>query len=427
MGRFPLFLAGMGAGKSHTVRKKYLARTFDHYPFMTRRNPSWYLAPTYDMVSNQILPEVEFDLAQMGIRTQYHKTEHMLTFDVRGHRCHTRMLSAQNYNRYMGPEVPFMTGDELELCFNANPVKTELMFQKLMSRLRMRGTSRSFDIGTTPEGFGFAYKWWKQRPEKDPSLKSDYRMYNCSTYENERNLPEDYIPTLLRDYGEGMAQAYIHGRFSNLKTGNVYHAFRRELHTARGLKVDRHFPIEFSFDFNVAPMSCGISQYIDPDLIWPRVLQDRSRKGTMEMCRILVAEYGWHPGPVIVYGDATGKRLQSSSAGRSDRDIIASILEAHWGRGNVVYRWERRNPWLPDRYAAVNAFLESGRCLFDEIEAEAAVLDLEQQPFKEGSRQADDLGGTIGHVADLIGYRIYTDWPPSRTLAERARGVGLAA
>jgi len=56
-----------------------------------------------------------------------------------------------------------------------------------------------------------------------------YGMVQASTYDNESNLPDDYIPSLFATYPAQLVQAYIDGQFVNLTNGTVYHTFDRAL------------------------------------------------------------------------------------------------------------------------------------------------------------------------------------------------------
>lgn len=420
--RYPAMVSGMGAGKSHALRRIFLGRVAQNYQHMARKTPAMYFAPTYDMVDNLIVPSLDRDLTDLGIPHEFRENRHLLWVRWRGQDCYTRMLSAENYDRYMGPEVPFMLGDELELAFRANAQKIGHMWLKLISRLRKRGATCTFNVASTPEGHGFLWDWWDQRPQKDAGAAVDYQLFRCSTYENQRNLPEGYIERLKRDYPGPMIEAYLHGEFRNLTAGAIYHAFDRDRHVTKGLRLVPGVPMELSFDFNVDPCTCVVSQYRDPDLVIVDCLQDRSKLGTEELCRRVLECYGAFLGPVLVYGDATGGAVDSTSAGKSDRAIIDGLIGRHFEARGYDTRWTRTNPWPPDRFAAVNAMLAADRVVIDEAAA-GLIADFTRQTYKDGTRREDDQGGKVGHAAAAIGYRIFRDFKVGRTLDERLKGA----
>jgi len=420
-----LMVAGMGAGKSHGLRAKLLRRIEQNHRHMTRKSPGVYLAPTYDMISNLVQPNLMDLFDAYRIPHRYKQDDHLLTFTFGGRECHMRLLSAENYDRYMGPAFPFIVGDEIELCFRTRVSKIEVMWKKFLSRLRVPGATNSFDVAGTPEGFGFFWEWWENRLVTQPSLAKQYQLFRASTYENADNLPEDYIEGLLRDYDPQRIKAYIFGEFVNLTTGAIYTSFRRDKHVRRGVYEmrDPHLPLEFCFDFNVNPMTVVVSQYQHPRLLVLAVLQPRSSH-TEDACNEVLGEFGGHPGPCLIYGDATSKARKSSSAGRSDRDIIDAILGKAWASKGYDTRWTKTNPWQPDRHAAVNTFLASDRALIDEERGKPLVIDLVRQTYREGTREEDDQGGTLGHAAAAFGYRVFRDFKAGPTIEERMSGRG---
>jgi len=431
-----LMVAGMGAGKSHGLRAKLLRRIEQNHRYMSRKSPGVYLAPTYDMISNLVQPNLMDLFDSYRIPHHYKQDDHLLTFTFGGRECHMRLLSAENYDRYMGPGFPFILGDEIELCFRTRVSKIEVMWKKMLSRLRVPGATNSFDIAGTPEGFGFFWEWWESRLVTRPELAMHYQLFRASTYENADNLPPDYINDLMRDYDPQRIKAYIFGEFVNLTTGAIYSGFRRDKHVARGVYEmrDPDLPIEFCFDFNVNPMTIVVTQYQHPRLLVLAVLQPRS-SSTEDACHVALKEFGHHRGPCLIYGDATGKGHRSSgAAGRSDRDIIGvsagnGVIGTAWhakGRGYDT-RWMKTNPWQPDRHAAVNAFVSSDRLLVDEERGKPLVTDLVRQTYREGTREEDDQKGTLGHAAAALGYRIFRDWKAGPTIEERMSGKGRRA
>jgi hypothetical protein len=65
-------------------------------------------------------------------------------------------------------------------------------------------------------------------------------VVHASTYENEANLPDDYIPSLRASYPPQLIEAYIRGQFVNLTSGSVYPNFDRKLnHTAETIRKAR--------------------------------------------------------------------------------------------------------------------------------------------------------------------------------------------
>lgn len=414
---------GYGSGKTELLLRMFFRRLAQNYRYRTKRSPSLFLAPTYDMAVRQIVPRLHDLLRRCKLDFQFSGSDRFLAVKFRGYTAYTRLVSAENFLRLMGAQAPDAQIDELDIMFRGNMAKQATMWERLESRTRILGATNSIDCACTPEGHGFVYHKWVLAPEENEELKRLYALFKCSTYENAKNLPPDYIKRLLLSYShnENLIKAYLGGEFVNLNTGLVYYAFDPFRHIADTTTIHPGVPLEFSFDFNVSPMTCVVSQYLDGDYVVHDCIQDRSRKGTEEVCRILVREYGAHRAGVLIYGDATGGRASSSSGGRSDRDIIRAIIGGHWG-DRYSTRWAGVNPWPPDRFAAVNAILAADRFVASR-KAKGLIDDMKTQPLKPGTREADSLGGKVGHAGDAFGYRVFRDHPVARTLDDRLRGA----
>jgi len=79
--------------------------------------------------------------------------------------------------------------------------KAEHAWRKILARLRLNYDGlNGADAATTPEGFKFTYQQWVKAIRDNPSLAGMYGMVQASTYDNESNLPDDYIPSLFATY-----------------------------------------------------------------------------------------------------------------------------------------------------------------------------------------------------------------------------------
>ncbi|MEJ5176952.1 terminase large subunit domain-containing protein [Erwinia sp. MYb416] len=72
---------------------------------------------------------------------------------------------------------------------------------------------------------------WRQQFVKavrdKPELATLYGLTQASTFDNAKNLPPDYISSLLGSYPEELIKAYLRGQFTNLASGTIYHQFDR--------------------------------------------------------------------------------------------------------------------------------------------------------------------------------------------------------
>src|SRR5690606_18508937 len=115
------------------------------------------------------------------------------------------------------------------------------------------GLQNGVDVTTTPEGFKFVYNQFVKQLRDKPALQSMYGLIQASTYDNEANLPDDYISSLFETYPEQLIQAYLNGQFVNLTSGTVYHCFDRKLNHCDD-EIRPHETLYIGMDFNVGKM-----------------------------------------------------------------------------------------------------------------------------------------------------------------------------
>lgn len=127
----------------------------------------------------------------------------------------------------------------------------------------------------------------KQVREK-PELADLYGMIQASTYENEANLPDDYIPSLFASYPPQLIDAYLRGQFVNLTAGSVYPNFDRNLnHTSETMR-DREI-LRIGMDFNVMNMTAIINVLRNND---PQTVMELTGvRDTPTMARMLDEKY----------------------------------------------------------------------------------------------------------------------------------------
>jgi len=183
------------------------------------------------------------------------------------------------------------------------------------------------------------------------------------------------------------------------------------------------------FDFNTSPGVAVACQELGrrPDL--PQGATEDStavigevwiheHSNTPMVCDRLLAEWGYHRGRVLCYGDASGGAKTTVAVAGSDWDIIKRKLKAHFG-GRLSMRNRKANPRERARVNAVNSRIATSdgrrRLYVDPREAPHVVEDFERvetAPGGQGEIQKDH-GGPLTHVSDAIGYYIHDRFPVS--------------
>lgn len=399
--KFRAFVAGFGSGKTW-VGGSALCQHMWEWP----RIPAGYFAPTYPLIRDVFFPtidEVAFDWGMTTKVNEANKEVHLYAGRYRG------TIICRSMER-PGDIVGFKIGkalvDELDVMAKA---KAETAWRKIIARLRVQQDNllNGIDVTTTPEGFKFVYQQWVKAVRDKPSLAGLYGMVQASTYENAKNLPEDYIPSLLDSYPPQLIAAYLRGQFTNLNSGSVYPNFDRRLnHTAESIRSGE--ALHVGLDFNVLNMTATVNVVRDGK---PLTLAEHVKvRDTPEMARILKERYGANH-TITIYPDASGGNTSSKNASESDLTILR--------QAGFTVEVNSSNPAVRDRVNAVNAMIlnEAGerRWLINTDACPVTTEALEQQAYA-ASGEPDKTSGH-DHPPDALGYFIVRRYPIVRPLA----------
>lgn len=349
--KFRAFVGGFGSGKTW-VGCGGIAKHCYEFP----RVNSGYFAPTYGQIRDIFYPTVEESLHDWGLRTRVRVANHEVEV-YRG-----RVFMGQILCRSMedpGSIVGFKIGHALtdEIDTMAMPKATDA-WRKIIARMRynVAGLRNGIDVVTTPEGFRFVYGAFVRAVRERPDLAGMYGLVQASTYENEVNLPADYIPSLLASYPPALIDAYINGQFVNLQTGTVYAQYNRKLNGCSDT-VQPGEILHIGMDFNVGKMA-GIIHVKRNGL--PRAVDEiMNGYDTPDMIRKIKERFWTYEGgrytpsrQIFVYPDASGGSRKSVNASETD---IALLKTA-----GFTVKAPAANPPVKDRINAMNGmFLNS--------------------------------------------------------------------
>jgi hypothetical protein len=249
-------------------------------------------------------------------------------------------------------------------------------------------------VTTTPEGFLFVYDMFK----KDPT--ESYSMVQSSTFENSKNLPPDYISSLLETYPKNIADAYINGEFVNMTSGTVYHNYDRKLnHTGR--VVEKGDILYIGMDFNVGQMAAIVHV---KDNIGPLAVDEFVKVyDTPEMIGLIKARYPDHK--IRVYPDASGTGRHTSDASKTD----ITLLE----QAGFTIIANKTNPRIRDRVLCMNVQFCSNdgvrKYRVNCLKCPTYADNLEQQVWNAAGEPDKTQGKD--HSNDAGGYFIAYDYP----------------
>jgi hypothetical protein len=281
-------------------------------------------------------------------------------------------------------------------------------------RIKRDGLRNGVDVTTTPEGFRATHKLFVSDPEERPALKANYGLVQASTYDNEANLPDDYIAALFEAYTDELRQAYLGGKFVNLTSGTVFRNYNRvrcrsheTIRPARDPSTGRAETLLFGMDFNVTKMAATC--YVQRPNGWHAVAELKDVFDTPDMIRIIKERWQDRGHAIVVYPDSTGKNRETVDASKSD---IALLEQAKF-----EVRANRANPATKDRVNATNKQFEKGRLWVNDRECPTVARFLESQPYDDNG-EPDKKSG-FDHQNEATSYPIAYEHPIVHDRIER--------
>jgi len=369
---------------------------------------SGYFAPTYPMIRDIFFPTIEEVAFDWGLDVDIKEVNKEVHFYSGGqYRSTVICRSMEKPGTIVGFKIGKALIDELDIL---EKVKAEHAWRKIIARLRQKvdGLQNGVSVTTTPEGFKFVYEQFVKQLRDKPALQSLYGMVQASTYQNAKNLPHDYISSLLASYPPQLINAYIRGQFVNLASGNVYPNFDRRLnHT--GERIQDGEPLHIGMDFNVMNMTATVSVIRDG---LPLTLSELTKvRDTPTMAQMIKARFVENGHAVTVYPDASGGNTSSKNASESDLTILRSA--------GLTIKVNPSNPAVKDRINAVDAMtLNADGLRRWKINTDAcpALTEAQEQQAWDKSGEPDKKSGH-DHPNDAIGYFMVHKFPINARVA----------
>lgn len=250
--KFCGFIAGFGSGKTW-VGCSGLAQHAWEWP----RINAGYFAPTYAQIRDIFYPTMEEVAFDWGLRTRTNQANHEVhLFSGSAYRTTIICRSMEKPQTIVGFKVGRSLVDELDVL---SLVKAQQAWRKIIARMRYKvdGLRNRVDVTTTPEGFKFVFQQFVKQLREKPHLQDLYGLVQASTYDNEANLPDDYIDSLMESYPPQLIAAYLRGQFVNLTSGTIYTAYDRTLNASQET-VQPGETLFVGMDFNVGKMAAVV-------------------------------------------------------------------------------------------------------------------------------------------------------------------------
>jgi len=402
--KFRAYVGGFGSGKTYVGCLDLLV-FFCRHPG-TRQG---YFGPTYPSIRDIFFPTFEEAAESMGFTCDIQVTNKEIHL-YRGSKYYGTVIcrSMDKPSSIIGFKIARALVDEIDTL---TPDKADKAWNKIVARMRLTipGVVNSIGVTTTPEGFLFVYDKFK----KDPT--ESYSMVQASTYENEKFLPDDYIPSLIETYPSNLITAYLNGDFVNLTSGSIYIQFDRKLNNSTE-ELNKGDHLHIGMDFNVGNMSGVVHVIIDdkpvavdeivgafdtPDIIntiKKRYWDETTDGNFTKTCNI------------TIYPDSSGDSRKTVNAGQTDIQLLTMA------GFNCLHN--PANPRVRDRINSMNrAFCDNAgerMYLVNTKKCPKYTEDLEQQVYADNGEPDKKAGKD--HRPDAGGYFIAHKYPIIRPI-----------
>lgn len=423
--KFRAFVAGFGSGKTWVGCSSLCTHVWN-----SPKVPSSYFAPTYPQIRDIFYPTIEECAFDYGLRVEIMESnKEVHYYRGRQYRGTTICRSMEKPSAIVGFKTGKSLVDELDLL---STDKARQAWNKIIARHRAKGNDADFDddavtqasqieivrntngidVTTTPEGFKFTYEQFVKNINKTQKRSEFYGLIQASTFDNELNLPPDYIDSLLESYDPNLINAYLNGQFVNLASGAVYPEFDRKLNHTDELILPNE-PLHIGMDFNVLKMAAAVNVIRNGE---PRALAELTGiRDTPAMVDVIKEKYPGHK--IMIYPDASGQNTSSKSSTESDHSILRQA-------GFSVYV-DGSNPRIKDRVNAFNAMILNSkgerRYKINTNTCPELTEGLEQQIYdKQG--MPDKTAG-VDHVIDAAGYFISYKYPITKPISKNKLNI----
>ena len=396
--KFRAYVGGLGSGKTF-VGCLDLIIFFARYPGTVQG----YFGINYPTIRDIFYPTFEEAALLTGFTCVIKETVKEIQVFRNGFYYGTVICrSMEHPEKIVGFKIARALVDELDTLPKN---KAKKAWGKIIGRARLKidGVENGIGVTTTPEGFMFVYSQFKLNPTHS------YSMVQASSYENIKNLPDDYIPSLLETYDAELVEAYVGGKFVNLKSGSVYKNFNRLLNVSTETIQEKE-PLYIGCDFNVMKQAATIyvQRVVEDKTQWHAVAELKNMQDTPDMVSIIQEKWQNHGHVIYIYPDASGRARKTVDAYTSD---IALLEQA-----GFIVRVNKKNPFVRDRILSVNKCFSNGILFVNVKECPTVTQCFEQQGYDDNG-EPDKKSG-FDHQNDASSYPISYEFPIRKPLID---------
>lgn len=391
--KFRAFVAGFGSGKTYVG---CMAKCIHYLEYP--KVPQGYFAPTYPQIRDIFYPTIEEVADKFGLKVKIKTGDKEVDFfSGSRYRGTTICRSMDNPGNIVGFKIGHALVDELDVMSHE---KAQAAWRKIIARMRYteQHIKNGIDVTTTPEGFKFTYAMFVEALNAKEALKAHYGIVQASTYDNELNLPDDYIQSLVDTYPDELIEAYLRGQFVNLTSGTVYRNYKRESHRSNE-SITKNETLYIGQDFNVGKMASVI--YVKRENGYHAVAELVDLFDTPDVIKVITERWKNAGHRIVMYPDASGNGRKTSDASQSDINMLRNA--------GFEVRVNNSNPAVKDRILSTNTAFTKGELWINDRACPVFARCLEQQAYNK-SGEPDKTSGA-DHMNDAGTYPIVFEMP----------------
>lgn len=393
---FVLLVAGYGAGKSDWLCHKLLRLCHQNAGL-----DGGLLVPDLKMFKRDVLPLLHQIRNKNGLMMSYNRQDGYIS--VPETKSKVWVFHDQDKGESIrGPNLAFFAVNEATLISKEG-------LEAAMGRVRLINAKvPQIAMSGTPEGFGYLYREFVEKPRTDTGL------YFGKTRDNP-HLHPSFIERLEASYDPTLLKAYLEGQFVNLNGRPAAYAFNRMFHVEQCPYMPGRYAVWVSLDFNVNPMAATFFYRTVDDptgvKLWAFDNVKLRSSDTHEMARVIKERVGTD---VTIYPDPAGNSRSTRGVAQTDITILRDA-------GFKDIRYKTRIASVRDCLNAVNNMLSKNQIKFDP-KCVDAIADLEQTQLKD-SGELDKSDQDRTHFLDGIKNLVDFEFPISRPSASVKVGV----
>jgi len=393
---------GFGGGKSFAAVLKNLQLSR-----LNRNIPGGCVVPSIADFKKDLLPLFEEILEDNRIPYKYHKTDKWFRFPW----SVGKLYVATAEKKIRGPNWGYATFNEVTLISHER-------FKEGIGRVRIKGAPNpQIASSGTPEGTGH----WLHEVFIESPIKNSRIIYG-DTRDNQENLSDDYIPTLLDSYDAIMLDAYLRGLFVNMKGNRFYYAYDAKQNEAPIEQIE-NAEVHVSLDYNVSPMVATFWNIVNVSNSKGVPLLDvmgRPIQRAQAFDQIVIDdgadvhhmskaffEYGLHPDTTTIYPDPAGKARNTAVEGAKSNNTV--LRECGWTRIRV----KSSAPRMRARQLAVCNLMSKGLIKLNPVTCKALKKDCEAVEQDKATFEKLKSNPKLTHASDGMDYFIDIVFPLS--------------